>query len=461
MSDEQAEEQAQAPVEAAPAPKWGDPISSERQAELHQYLDHWQAETDHGDRCGPFDSTNISGEARDHLRLTGADVSWLAAQSRRDLHGYVPQLHLEGADLTGARLEGAFLVGTNLAGARLYEADLKRAIFNGANLEDAIFSGANLDGANFHQADVKRAAFNSASLRGAILGGARLENANLAGADLDGAFLGFARLYGAQLDDTHLKGASLKNAYMDRAYLGGAVLDGADLTDARLKGAYLRRASFDKASRLNGIILTDVFFDQVIFDNTNLTVVDWSVVPTLGDERTASERKDDNGRPKRSDLRLEEYKAAVRANRVLSVSLSAQGLTEDGDRFAYRAKVLQRRVLWHQRKFGAYLFSWVLAGLAGYGYRIRRIFIVYGLAVLLFAVGYFLAGGVTPQAHLSLQQQMLDSLQVSLNAIHGRVFFTQLGLDTLQSWLATLESIVGIVIEGVFVAMLIQRFFAR
>jgi hypothetical protein len=56
---------------------------------------------------------------------------------------------------------------------------------------------------------------------------------------------------------------------------------------------------------------------------------------------------------------------------------------------------------------------------------------------------------------------MLDALQVSLNAIHGRVFFTQLGLDTLQSWLATLESIVGIVIEGVFVEMLIQRFFAR
>ena len=116
--------------------------------------------------------------------------------------------------------------------------------------------------------------------------------------------------------------------------------------------------------------------------------------------------------------------------------------------------MLQRQVLRYQRKLGGYLFSWLLAGLAGYGYRLRRIFVVYGLAVLLFAIGYFLAGGVTgltqTQAQLSLQQQMLDALQVSLNAIHGRVFFTQLGLDTLQSWLATLESIVGIVIEGVF-----------
>jgi hypothetical protein len=50
-------------------------------------------------------------------------------------------------------------------------------------------------------------------------------------------------------------------------------------------------------------------------------------------------------------------------------------------------------------------------------------------------------------------------LQISLNAIHGRVFFAQFHLDTLQSWLATAESVIGIVIEGVFVAMIIQRLF--
>jgi hypothetical protein len=44
---------------------------------------------------------------------------------------------------------------------------------------------------------------------------------------------------------------------------------------------------------------------------------------------------------------------------------------------------------------------------------------------------------------------------------HGRIFSTQLGMDTFQSWLATIESILGIVIEGAFVAMLIQRFFGR
>jgi hypothetical protein len=56
-------------------------------------------------------------------------------------------------------------------------------------------------------------------------------------------------------------------------------------------------------------------------------------------------------------------------------------------------------------------------------------------------------------------QQGANALQISLNAIHGRVFFVQFGLDTLQSWLATAESVIGIVIDGVFVAMIIQRLF--
>jgi hypothetical protein len=45
--------------------------------------------------------------------------------------------------------------------------------------------------------------------------------------------------------------------------------------------------------------------------------------------------------------------------------------------------------------------------------------------------------------------------------IHGRVFFAKLALDSVQAWIATVESVVGIMIEGVFVAMVIQRFFGR
>ena len=99
--------------------------------------------------------------------------------------------------------------------------------------------------------------------------------------------------------------------------------------------------------------------------------------------------------------------------------------------------------------------------LSGYGYRIWRIFAAYVLVVLLFAAGYLVPGIVLRQGQLPTGQGVLDAVQISLNAIHGRVFFAQFSLDTLQSWFATSESIVGIVIEGVFVAMLIQRFFGR
>jgi hypothetical protein len=54
-----------------------------------------------------------------------------------------------------------------------------------------------------------------------------------------------------------------------------------------------------------------------------------------------------------------------------------------------------------------------------------------------------------------------EALLVSLTAIHGRVFITTFGLDSIQAWIAAVESGVGIVIEGVFAAMFIQRFFGR
>jgi hypothetical protein len=53
------------------------------------------------------------------------------------------------------------------------------------------------------------------------------------------------------------------------------------------------------------------------------------------------------------------------------------------------------------------------------------------------------------------------ALLISFTAIHGRVFLGQFGLDSPLSWIAGIEAVTGIVIEGVFVAMLIQRFFGR
>jgi len=112
-----------------------------------------------------------------------------------------------------------------------------------------------------------------------------------------------------------------------------------------------------------------------------------------------------------------------------------------------------------QDPLGRWLVSWGLAALSGYGYRLGRIFAAYAIVVLTFATLFLLPTFLT--GAIPSLQQGADALQISLNAIHGRVFFAQFGLDTVQSWIAMAESVVAIVIEGVFVAVLIQRLFAQ
>jgi hypothetical protein len=133
-------------VSACPHPeavgrRWGDPISEERQVELQGYLDRWQAETDHGQRKGPFDS----GPGKPSELLTGADVGWLAEQSGREDFGWLPNLHLEGANLRGAHLEGAHLEVAHLEGAFFIGAHLEGSVLMAARLEGARLDGIHLE----------------------------------------------------------------------------------------------------------------------------------------------------------------------------------------------------------------------------------------------------------------------------------------------------------------------------
>jgi hypothetical protein len=262
------------------------------------------------------------------------------------------------------------------------------------------------------------------------------------------------------LEDTNLLVAQLSGAN-----LSGAQLEGANLLEAQLTGANLRSARLDRETLLtllHGANFAGIPLDQIVLDNTNLTVVSWEGVAPLGDDKRArmatyhdgpEERK---GKSNSREDRIMDYEAAVRANRLLATELRRQGLAEDADVFAYHAQLMQRRLRF-RRQFGRWLVSWGLAALSGYGYRLGRIFAAYAIVVLTFAALFLLPtflNGAIPTI-----QQAADALQISLNAIHGRVFFAQFGLDTLQSWLATAESVIGIVIEGVFVAMIIQRLF--
>lgn len=291
------------------------------------------------------------------------------------------------------------------------------------------------------QADLKRTSF----------GRANLEGANLVGAELEGASLHEANLEGADLTGAHLEGARLR----------GAHLEGVNLTRVKLAD-----------SRKVGPQLVDV-----AWGNTNLTLVDWSQIELLGDEWKARQKKykkdeiDEKGVVKTRDAvkdkvkKLEEFKDAVRANRQLSVALKNQGIDEDAARFAYRAQVLQERVLWYRiiqpkvslksrvSSFFAWLYSCLLYLLSGYGYRIHRSFLTYIAVIGLFTVFYhLLVPGLAWQV----------ALEVSLNACLSRgIPPSAFQAGDLASLVSDVEAFIGLVIEVVFIATLTQRFFNK
>ncbi|WIG60493.1 MAG: hypothetical protein OJF49_003241 [Ktedonobacterales bacterium] len=426
--------------------------------------------------------------------LDGADLSeallWDAFLTGADLHeadlhkARLEQVNLTGTHLERANLRAALLDGTILTEAHLEEADLndahlertdlnrahlERASLNDAHLERASLREAHLDGASLDSAYLEEADLSQAHLEEADLYQAHLERAYLSGAHLDRANLRTTHLDAAHLDDAHLDGADLRAAHLEGANLQQAHLEGANLQQAHLEGTILNDAhladadlgvaSLDKTTRLNGAILTRVRLDQATFDNTNLSVVDWDLVPVLGDEHIARVALDKDQKRKSRAIRATECAAAARAYRLLATKLKDQGLGDIADRYAYRAQVMQRKQRWYERRFGSYLASGFLSLLVGYGYRLHRILITYVLTVALFAALFWLAGSLGGPGANALRPD--QAAQISLNAIHGRVFFAQFGLDTVQSWIATAESIAGIVIESLFVAVLLQRLFSR
>ena len=48
---------------------------------------------------------------------------------------------------------------------------------------------------------------------------------------------------------------------------------------------------------------------------------------------------------------------------------------------------------------------------------------------------------------------------MSVTTIHGRVFCSPFNLDSVQAKIAAAQAVIGLAVEGVFVAMLIQRLF--
>src|SRR6266567_7072778 len=366
---------------------------------------------------------------------------------------------LTGADLSETHLEEAELIGAHLEKVSLHEAHLEKADLAWAHLERAFLARARLKEADLSEAHLQGATLRWTHLEQAYLNGAHLEKADLSRARLEKVYLSEARLEKADLSEAHLEEGYLSGAYLQEADLSRAHLERAFLYKAHLEGARLSRTHVEVAKRKkaeSGEQLIGPSLADAQWSNVNLAVVQWSQVDMLGDEYKARQTTQ-TGERKNNMIRLEEYEAAVRANRQLAVALRAQGLDEEAARFGYRAQLLQRIVLRRQGKIGQYLFSLLLDLLAGYGYRPGRSLMAYLVVIFSFMCLYLLnAHGAA--AHLSWD----EALVLSVSSFHGRGFFLQnVALGDALVRLAAAEAVLGLLIEVSFIATFTQRFFGR
>lgn len=450
---------------------------------------------------------DLNGAVLGNANLEGADLS--GAQMRRCILG---EAQLKGANLKEARMQSANLISARLEGANLSAAQLQAANISAAHLEGAELTGAYLEQANLGSAHLEGSNFINARLQSAILGnthleGAHLEHAHLeyavlGGAHLEGAHLTGAFLKGAVLGQAHLAGANLFEAHLEGAVLGAAHLQGKDMTAhpqdfervrrwvpdflETLPPADLRRAFFDPAANLEDVIFGEkkrgsVRLADVRWGDVNLAVVEWDDLDRLGDEIDAERSRKvvevdttdgtkivtKLGARKTATERSKEYKAAARAYRFLSVALREQGLAAHATRFHYRAEVMDRKALFYRARarllsksfllapafYLQWLLSLALGTFAGYGDQIWRLFATYAVVIAGFA-GLFLG-----LSHISVTpSHALNIVALSVTAFHGRgISPPGLTVTPPMAWWSAVESVTGLLIEGLFIAAFTRR----
>jgi uncharacterized protein YjbI with pentapeptide repeats len=356
------------------------------------------------------------------IKLSRADIEWLLA-THENGRGPVDwndesQHEREGLDLRGADLSRVNLQNLPLTGLR---GGLNTNDRRDVTATERDMAAINLEQANLSKAQLQRVNLRRAHLRGADLTWAQLQNADLRG---------------AQLQRVNLSNADLSGTYLQRTELENTTLDGVILSDTPYGAAFLA---------------------DVRWGDANLAVVDWRHVKKLGDEYLARQWIGSQGQVKEKRVRLSEYRAAVRANRQLATMLRDQGLNEDADRFAYRAQVLQRKVLGLQGNVLMYAFSLLLDILAGYGYRPGRFIFSYLLVIVAFAAVYY---GFT---QVTMHPLSLDgALIFSITSFHGRGFFPSgFSYNDPVTIVAALEAFIGLILEISFIATFTRRFFSR
>ncbi|HEY4036573.1 MAG TPA: hypothetical protein VGL94_21675 [Ktedonobacteraceae bacterium] len=215
--------------------------------------------------------------------------------------------------------------------------------------------------------------------------------------------------------------------------------------------------------------------DSTGWDEIPLAKLEWFQIRVLGDEAEAKKIIASPGGVKGKVRRLEEYRMATRAYRQIANALEGQGLKEEAELFAYRAQVMQRKVfwwhlrqekqsLWRQlRHLKAWLFSWLLSLVSGYGYQFERSLGCYLGVLFSFACLYiYLSQNIPPHSGIPDHLSWLDAVILSVSDMVGRGFFRQdITLsDPYAAW-SVLEGVIGVFMDVLLISTLTQRLFKK
>lgn len=443
------------------------------------------------------------------IKLDRADVEWLLANHEQG-RGPIDwsdedQREREGLDLRGAELKQVDLRNLPLACMRGGLAWFPR----NSDLPEQL----DIAGVHLERADLRGVHLEGACLRGAFLEKGRLSKAHMEYADLSrahmqGAILRDVHLEGAVLIRTYLQGALLTRAHLQATNLQGSHLEAATLSESRLGGALLRGTFFDTSTNLENVILNSRRFGSVSlagvhWNGVDLSVVDWAQLKMLGEESEAQKSRGPTGEEKDNAKHISEYRLAARSNRQLALILQEQGLYDVAVYFAYRARVMGRKVSWWEwltpkraqefntwgierqegissqksristlrstlskklREYGIWIFqftgyalSLIFDIVAGYGYRPERIVFIYLLTITGFATTYLILGHIVGPSF-----SPLGAIVFSVTSFHGRGFFPGgIRLDDPITVLAASEAVLGLIIEVSLIAAFTQRFFGK
>jgi len=373
----------------------------------------------------------------------------------------LPLVNLREAKLAGAKLQGAFLWRANLKKAGLQGADLQKTVLGEADLQETSLWRANLQEADLVETNLQKADLRHAKIQKAQLYGANLFKANLGEADLQEADLQNARLQSANLVSANLQEADLKGADLRGAYLGGtdlqgvslmgADLQGANLVEANLKGADLRYSHLEKVDFFSAKSLGGAYFYNAFLDDTRMRRE--QLGGAIGEELV--ERYDE---AKEAYLALKNNFAEIGRYRDESwayVKERRMGKMMHHPRLArkyYEEELPENPNVWqlgwfYTRHTAKWTLDWVVEWTCGYGESVLRTLRAMGVALVGFAVLYWLLGAVVDVSG-NPSSTWLHCLLYSGGA------FTTFGVDTLRpanDWiraLSILESVVGIALTG-------------